>query len=318
MNSLHRPFFRSAALSSVALSVLVTSAGAGAPVAPILVPGDRAYPESVSSSSGGTLYIGRAGDGGIVRKRPGSPSEIWIAPGAFGSRSIFGVLVDERAGMLWVCSDDMSSYGIASPGTGKTALKGFDLKTGQGKVSAELPGNNRFCVDIAVAPDGAVYIAEGTGSILKLDSDARTFQIFASDPQLEDVDGIAFGADGNLYVNTYGGGGFFRIDVKNAPAGKVTKLSTPRVLSHPDGMRALTGNTFLMVEGAGTLDQVSIQGNSVLLKELKSGLREPAAVTQIGHTAWVAETQISAMFDTKTPHRPVLPFQVVAVPLANQ
>jgi hypothetical protein len=313
MNSLHRPFCR-----FMALSVLMTSAGAAAPIAPIVVPGARAYPESLSSGSDGTLYIGRAGDGGIVRKRSGSPSEIWIAPGAFGSRSIFGVLVDERAGMLWVCSDDMTSYGIASPGSGKTALKGFDLKTGQGKVSAELPGDNRFCVDIAVASDGAVYIGEGTGSILKLDPDARTFKIFVSDPQLEDVDGIAFGADGNLYVNTYAGGGFFRIDVKNTPAGKVTQLHTPRPLSHPDGMRTLTGNTFLMVEGAGTLEQVSIRGDTVSLKELKSGLREPAAVTQIGHTAWVAETQISAMIDTKTPHRPVLPFQVVAVSLANE
>jgi hypothetical protein len=310
MNSLHRLFCR-----FTALSVLVTSA---AVAAPILVPGEHAYPESVSSSSDGTLYIGRAGDGGIVRKRPGSPSQIWIAPGAFGSRSIFGVLVDERAGMLWVCSDDMSSYGIASPGAGKTALKGFDLKTGQGKISAELPGDNRFCVDIAVASDGAVYMSEGTGSILKLDSNARAFQICASDPQLEDVDGIAFGADGNLYVNTYAGGGLFRIDVKNTPAGKVTKLPTPRPLSHPDGMRALTGNTFLMVEGDGKLDQVSIQGDTVLLKELKSGLREPAAVTQVGHTAWVAETQISAMIDTKPAHRPVLPFRVVAVSLANQ
>jgi hypothetical protein len=100
MNSLHRLFCR-----FTAFGVLVTSAGHAAPIAPIVVPGERAYPESVSSSSDGTLYIGRAGDGGIVRTRPGSPSEIWIAPGAFGSRSTFGVLADERAGMLRVCSD---------------------------------------------------------------------------------------------------------------------------------------------------------------------------------------------------------------------
>jgi streptogramin lyase len=309
MNSLQRLI-----CSCAALGALVTSAGIAAPV---VVPGDRAFPESLSSSSDGTLYIGRAGDGGIVRSRPGSQSEIWIAPGAYGSRSIFGVLVDERAGTLWVCSDDMTAYGIASPGTGKSALKGFDLKSGRGKVSAEMPGDNRFCTDIAVAPDGGVYVSEATGSILKLAADSRTFQIYASDPQLEDVDGIAFGSDGNLYVNTYAGGGLFRIDVKDAPAGKITKLSTPRPLSHPDGMRTLTGNTFLMVEGAGTLLQVSIQGDSVLLKELKKGLREPAAVTQIGHTAWVAETQISALIETKPAHRPVLPFQIVAVSLAS-
>jgi hypothetical protein len=135
------------------LSALVSSACVAAPVP---VPGERAYPEGLSSSSDGTLYIGRVGDGGIVRKRPGSQSEIWIAPGAFGSRSIFGVLVDERSGTLWACSDDMQAYGLPSPGTGKATLKGFDLKTGRGEVSAELPGDNRFCVDIAALLDTKV------------------------------------------------------------------------------------------------------------------------------------------------------------------
>jgi sugar lactone lactonase YvrE len=310
MNCLRRLFCLFATLSA-----LVSSAGVAAPVP---VPGERAYPEGLSSSSDGTLYIGRVGDGGIVRKRPGSQSEIWIAPGAFGSRSIFGVLVDERSGTLWVCSDDMQAYGLASPGTGKATLKGFDLKSGRGKVSAELPGDNRFCVDIAVAPDGAVYVSEGSGSILKLGADARTWQIFASDPQIDDVDGIAFGADGNLYVNTNDKGGLFRIDVKDAPAGRITKLHTPRPLFQPGGMRTLTGNTFLTVEGDGKLDEVSIQGDAVSLKELKNELREPAGVTQIGRTAWVAETQLSALLDTKAPHQPVLPFQVVAVSLASQ
>jgi streptogramin lyase len=297
-----------------ALSALVTAVSVAAP---IVVSGERAYPENLSAGSDGTLYIGRAGDGGIVRTRPDSHSEIWIAPGAFGTRSIFGVLVDERSGTLWVCSNDLTSEGVASPGTGKTALKGFDLQSGGGKISAELTGDNAFCNDIAVASDGGVYISEGTGRVLKLNPDARTFQVVASDPQLEDVDGIAFGADGNLYVNTFGGGGLFRIKVKGAPAGQITKLHTPRPLSHPDGMRTLTGNTLLLAEGAGNLDQVTIQGDTVLLKVLKSGLREPAAVAQIGQTAWVAETQISVLFDTKTSRRPVLPFRVVPVSLAS-
>ena len=73
-----------------------------------------------------------------------------------------------------------------------------------------------------------------------------------------DIDGIAFGADGNLYANTYGGSGFFRISVKGAPAGAVTKLATPRALHHPDGMRTPCGKTFLMVEGAGKLDRITV------------------------------------------------------------
>jgi streptogramin lyase len=296
------------------LSVLSALTSTAMAAAPIVVPGERAFPESLSAAADGTLYIGRAGEGGIVRKRPGSPSEIWIAPGAFGSRSTLGVLVDERSGTLWVCSDDLRSSGVTSPGKGKTALKGFDLRTSRGKVSAELPGDDPFCNDIAVAPDSSVFVSDGTGSVLKLNPDSRAFQVWVSDPQLADADGIAFGSDGNLYVNTYGGGGLFRIDSKRV----LTKLSTPRPLVHPDGMRTLSGNTFLLIEGAGRLDQVTIFGDTVTLTTVKDGLREPAAVAQVGDIAWVAETQISALFDIKNPHPPVLPFQVVAVALAGR
>ena len=34
----------------------------------------------------------------------------WIKPGAFGSRSTLGVLVDERSNLLWVCSNDVSVH----------------------------------------------------------------------------------------------------------------------------------------------------------------------------------------------------------------
>jgi sugar lactone lactonase YvrE len=295
-----------------ALGAVLASA---AVVATIVVPGERAYPESLSASVDGTLYIGRAGDGGVVRRRPGHRPEIWIAPGAFGTRSILGVLVDEPSGTLWVCSDDLTSAGIASPGAGKTGLKGFDLQTGRGKVSADVPGEDTFCSDVTVASDGTVYISDGSGRILRLNSDARTFAILVTDPRLEDVDGIAFGEDGNLYVNTYGNGELFRVGVKGGDVGKLTKLNTPRPLTHPDGMRTLTGNTFLMVEAVGRLDLIKVRGDTVLISALKEGLLEPAAMTSVGHTVWVAEAQMSVLFDPKHAHRPLLPFQIVAVPL---
>jgi hypothetical protein len=53
--------------------------------------------------------------------------------------------------------------------------------------------------------------------------------------------------------------------VKNATAGKVVKLSTSRPITHPDGMRPVTGNSFLMVEAAGTLDRVSVRGDKALV-----------------------------------------------------
>ena len=224
----YRPLY----LAALAMLLAVVESGAGAAPA-ITLPGD-AYPESLAASSDGTLFIGSAKMGGVLRVTPGSSTPTpWIAPTAFGTRSIFGVLVDERSGTLWTCSNDLASDGIASPGSGSgSALKGFDLKTGAGKVSVPFSGNRPLCNDIAVAKDGRVYVSdEHSARVLRLSTDSRSLEVWVSDPQLADIDGIAFGADGNLYANTYEGSGLFRIDVKHATAGKVVKLSTSRPIT---------------------------------------------------------------------------------------
>jgi hypothetical protein len=78
----------------------------------IPIPGMKAFPESTTSTTDGTLYVGRAGDGGIVRTKPRTAeSTIFIQPGASGSRSILGVFADEASSTLWACSNDLSALG---------------------------------------------------------------------------------------------------------------------------------------------------------------------------------------------------------------
>jgi streptogramin lyase len=57
----------------------------------IPIPGTKAFPESITSTADGTLYVGRVGDGGVVRIKPRTAeSTIFVQPGASGSRSILG------------------------------------------------------------------------------------------------------------------------------------------------------------------------------------------------------------------------------------
>jgi streptogramin lyase len=305
--------------AAACLGFLAADAASVVHAASIELSGKQVYPESISAAADGTLYVGSAGSGGVLRVARGSTrAEQWIAPGAFGSRSVLGVFVDEHRGLLWLCSDDLASAKIASPGAGPTALKGFDLKSGVGKVSVALPGNDPFCNDIAIAADGAVYLSESTnGRVLKLSPDMNSLAVWVADKQLLDIDGIAFGADGNLYANTYGGNGLFRIEVKGGAAAALRKLATPRALYHPDGMRTLSGDTFLMVEGSGKLDRISVKGDQVDLETLSDSLLEPAAVARIGSTAWVAETQISVLFDDQHGLTPKLPFRIVGIALTS-
>src|SRR5690349_18352342 len=217
----------------ISLSLLVQAATPKLRSIPI--PGTKPFPESITSTSDGVLFVGRLGDGGIVRVKPRTAeSTVFVQPGALGSRSILGVFADEASNTLWACSNDLSALG--GPATGRdtgSALKGFDLKTGNGKRSVSLPGSHAFCNDIAVDAQGSVYVTDSANpTILKLSTGATTFDVFAQDSAFSapqsggaGLDGIAFGNDGNLYVTTYTAGKLVRVEVKGGRAGRITTLS---------------------------------------------------------------------------------------------
>jgi sugar lactone lactonase YvrE len=289
----------------------------------IAIPGDRAFPESLSSTQDGTLFIGSLAEGGIFRAAPGAAqAEPWIKPGANDSRSMLGVLTDESSGTLWACSNDMSSMGVAGPSAAKgSALKSFDLKTGASKGSVPLPGERAFCNDIAIGPDGAAYVTDSSSPhILRLKPGSSHFEFWATDPRFEvkggaGLDGIAFGSDGDLYVNTFNGNGLFKVEVKEGNAGRITQLETSRPIELPDGMRKYGDHTLLMIEGAGRLDRVTVNGNKATVETLKDGYVGPVSVTQVGNTAWVLEGQLPYLFDPKMKgQNPRLPFRAIPQP----
>jgi streptogramin lyase len=221
------------AMAVAVFSFVLSTQAAIAEAQSIALPGPRAFPESISSTVDGTLFIGRLGDGGIVRANSRTDEvAVFVAPGESGSRSILGVLADDAANTLWACSNDLSALGRpSSRGESVSALKGFDLATGAAKRSVPLTGAHAFCNDIAVDSSGAVYVTDSAGpNILRLPAGASAFEVFASSPKFAPpqggfgLDGIAFGSDGNVYVTTYTAGGFFHIDVKGGRAGLVTKL----------------------------------------------------------------------------------------------
>lgn len=294
----------------------------------VTLPGDQAYPESVTSTQDGTLYVGGFATGGVLRVRPGAAqAEPWIKPGASGSRSTLGVLADEASGTLWVCSNDLSAMGVQSAGSDKgSALKGFDLKTGEGKISAALPGTRALCNDIAVGPDKSVYVTNSFApQILRLRPGSNELEVCAQNPNFEPpqagagLDGLAFGSDGSLLVDTFTKGELFRVDVKDGAAGKVTKLQASRPTTLTDAIRPTEeGHAFLMIEGDGKVDRVTIAGDKALIDTLKGGFDGPTGVTQVGKIAWVSEGQLPYLLDpAKKGQGPKLPFKLHAVELSG-
>lgn len=297
------------AITGLAVSLMTaTQFAAPARADAIRIPGDKTYPESITSTADGTVIIGSLGTGEIWRAAPGaSTAELWIKPGTNGMLSALGVLADDRSGTLWVCSSDLSEAGVRlTEGKKPVALKSFDLTSGAPKASIPLPGDRTLCNDMVTAPDGTLYVTDSfSPHILRLKPDARQFEVWAEDPRFSvkegaGLDGIAIGADGNVYTNTFNGGGLFRIERrKDGSAGKVTQLMTSRKLVLPDGLRSY-GDKLLMIEGEGRLDLVSVDGDKASIEVVKDGYKAPVSVTKVGQTLWVLEGQLPHLFDPKT------------------
>jgi sugar lactone lactonase YvrE len=289
------------ALGTAGLALMLGVASGGvvsAQTAPVSVP-DKSFPESVTSTKDGTLYVGSFNLGGVTKVASGK-AEQFIKPGTGDSRSTLGVLADEKTGMLYVCSNDISGFGVPGPGDTKGAwLKTFDLASGTPKGSFALSDPKSLCNDIAVGSDGTAYITDSfTPNVYSLKPGGSALEVWATDPLLAPakdgvgLDGIAFGADGNLCVTTYIPAALFKITVKDGKAGAVTALKSSRPLDHADAMRAF-GDSLLLIEGNGKLDKVTIKGDDAEIETIKDGFAEPVSVTQVGDTAWVAEGKLS-------------------------
>ncbi|MDR6293782.1 sugar lactone lactonase YvrE [Inquilinus ginsengisoli] len=304
-----------AAMGLAAGTVFTCASAASAEQPAIALPASSPFPESLTATSDSTLYAGSLTNGGVVRAKPGSTeAEVWIKPGAFGTRSTFGVLADEANGLLWVCSNDASRLGAKGPSDVEGAfVKGFDFKTGEGRISVPLPAGPAICNDMVLGPDGSLYASNtAQPQILRLKPGGSEMEVWAQDERLKGgLDGLAFGADGALYANTFMSGELFRFEVKSGSVGKIGKIETPRPLKFPDGLKA-DGSGFLMVEGGGPLSRVTIADGKATLTTIKD-FAGPTGLARVGDVIWVAEGQIVNLVDPSLKGQMPKSFQLRAV-----
>src|SRR3984957_11486943 len=228
--------FHRYALGAAALIFIAASAYAAQTITEITLPGTRIFPESITSTSDGTLIVGSLGHGNVLRIAPGTATvEEWIKPGTSGLNQILGVYADQKGKTMWVCSNNLQGKGEP------TAAMAFDLKTGAAKGTYVLPGDGTLCNDIAVSSDGTAYITDTRqGSVDMLKPGAKNLEVAAKDPLLAGADGLAFGEKNVLYVNSVTAGKLLRVEL--GPDGKsksIVELKLSQPLMRPDGMRAI-------------------------------------------------------------------------------
>ena len=216
--------------------------------------------------------------------------------------------------------------------TGKKpgGLKTFDLKTGAPTGSYDMPagtieGQLPLCNDIVIAADGTAYISDTlSGRILRLKKGATALETWATDPRWNvkgpQLDGIAILDDGNIYVNIFEGDGLYRVEIKSdGSAGKVTKLETSRKLYHSDGLRKFGPHSIIQVEGetVGTLDLITIEGDSAKVETIQGGFAGPVSLVQVKDVAYVLDTPLSFLFDPKKQPQPTIRAIPVKLPAAQ-
>jgi hypothetical protein len=274
----------------------------------ITIDDTKVFPESLSSDAAGNIYIGSSAKGLVYRAAPGADKAMAFIPaGTSGMHDVYGVLADEHSHTLWVCSTDDAAHV-------DTSLMAFNLPDGKFKMRYPFPGGAGMCNDIAIAPDGAVFVSDTMrASVYRLAPGVAALTEYVSNPELQAVDGLVFTRDGKLYVNIYSSSRLFRL---GGTAGKVTvtPIATSQSLKNPDGMRLAPNGDILMVEGQGHLDRVMVHGDSAVITVLKEGLNVPVAVTMVGNIAWELESKFNYRREPLKDQDPGV-FGAFAVPL---
>jgi sugar lactone lactonase YvrE len=290
-------------------AALIATASAKSPPASVTIDGSRVYPESLTADAAGNLYNGSNG-GTIYRAKAGSNSaEPWIVPDAKnGLRSLFGVFVDDKRGLLWACDNP----NLFKRETGTSTLRAFSLKTGQLSAAYDFPTDGpAACNDIAIDKGGALWVSETTGGrIFVLRPRAKDLELFAKSADLVGIDGIAIAGDGAIYINNVRKQLFQRIERKaDGSFDRLTTLATSLPLDGPDGLRALGGNRFLQGEGpGGRVALIDVHGNSATVTPVASGLDGPVGVAAVGRTAYAIEGKIGYLLDPKLKDKSPDPF----------
>ncbi|SRR5579875_129761 len=302
-----------AALSSLALTMShPLPCHAASPVRPvahargadsrdITIDGAGIYPESVTASADGTVFVGSLG-GTIYRAAPGRRrADPWIRRSASnGLLSIFGVLADDRMHALWVCTSPAALPGGIPKGT--SAVLRFDLSTGALTGRYRLPSAKSICDDIAIDRDGTAFVADiGAGEILTLAPHGDALQVFAHASELEGIDGIAFAGDGTLYIDNVRKNELLRVE--RGPDGRfagLARLRTSVPIGAPDGFRPVGGSRFVLAESRlGRIDAVSIVGEEARIEPLRTGLDSPSGAAFARGTVYAVEGKIEYLFDPK-------------------
>ncbi|MCW5696919.1 MAG: SMP-30/gluconolactonase/LRE family protein [Bauldia sp.] len=288
------------------LAALAVVGMAGAANAQDVLLGEGVFPESIAATPDGGLISGSVAGTNIYIAAPGATEASVFATVAEGST--LGVFADGDT--VYACN--------VAPGFGPGTLLTFD--TGGNQTGAYPLPNGGLCNDIAVGPDGTVYVTDTggfagrPGAVLALvegQDGALTFATVFASSSIGGADGLAFVGD-DLYVNDVMTGALWGLSVSGSTLNSVWQVTLDRALAGPDGMRAASNGGLLVAENAaGRVSHIAIDGSNGTVTTVAEGDWESATgVAEANGQIYVIDTKFGAMGN---PDATPGPFSIIAI-----
>jgi sugar lactone lactonase YvrE len=272
------------------------------------------YPEGVAFDDAGTMYVTSIMTGAVARvENGGTAATELVAANKLGA-SLVGATMSQKDDLLWLC---LGTFGTDFA----PAVIGLDTNTGAEVVRHAFPKQadgrtGGLCNEITEDAQGNIYASDSFGArILRIPTNNRTTAnsaaVWAAGESLGammfGVNGIAFDGDKSILAVNTETGKLFRVGADAA----IVEVALERPLAGPDGLRRVDGDTFVVVEqGAGRVSLIAPKTGKVTV--IEEGLRTPTSLDTIDGRVWVAEGQLSHLFDMTAPE---LPFFVIRADL---
>lgn len=240
-----------------------------------------------------------------------------------GGYSPFGMAVDRKRHLLWMAAAAITQS--ASGETGKSALIAFDLATGA--LVKVYPASGKLSFgDIALAPDGTVYVSESAeGSLFKLASGADALSPVGKPAMLASAQGMVVSKDGKTLLISDYAMGLLRVDLQTGALETIAIPSNVTTIGI-DGMAPLADGSIIVTQnGFKTPRIVRLRLSpdwSRLMSLTVAGanapeIADPSLITTDGKDAYVVGVAQWASFDDDKadPVRPTQPWKIVKIKL---
>jgi hypothetical protein len=296
---------------------------AGAPATTFIdelqVPGADFFPTGMSASKDGTLFVGSAATGEVLKYAPGATTPKVVVPAS--GYVVPNVFVDDAASILYVCVDDFQGPQFSKPAA---TLQAYDFD-GKLQTSYPLPSQGgSVCEDMGLDAShnlyvtdtflGAIYVLPNKGSALK--AWTQDAALTPSNPNALPFGGhgIAYDGSGNLYVDNFNTSALYRVPVNgDGSAGTVVAVTVTPPIANPESLRMIDAHTMVMGQGAfGSTDDAVLQislgaDDQATSTVLMNGLQGASSVALMSDgTLWVTQSQAGAFVLGKPPNLPFL------------